>query len=58
MNILVTGAAGYIGGRMVEILLKKNWAKTVVGTDINESNRYFIPAQRLLTGFIRITTRP
>lgn len=39
MNILVTGAAGYIGGRMVEILCQKDWVKTVVGTDINQANQ-------------------
>ncbi|MDO9111167.1 MAG: NAD-dependent epimerase/dehydratase family protein, partial [Desulfatirhabdiaceae bacterium] len=39
MNILVTGAAGYIGGRMVEVLFKRNWIKTVVGTDINQAKQ-------------------
>ena len=39
MNILVTGAAGYIGGRMVEILCQKDWVETVVGTDIKPSNQ-------------------
>lgn len=39
MNILVTGAAGYIGGRMVEILFQKNWVNTVTGTDINQANQ-------------------
>jgi len=38
MNILVTGAAGYIGGKMVKALCKKEWVDTVVGTDINEHN--------------------
>ncbi|MBI5589947.1 MAG: NAD-dependent epimerase/dehydratase family protein [Deltaproteobacteria bacterium] len=41
MNILVTGAAGYIGGRMVEILCQKDWVKTVVGTDIKPANQKF-----------------
>ena len=36
MNILVTGAAGYIGGEMVKHLCGKKWVDTVVGTDINE----------------------
>jgi len=36
MNILVTGAAGYIGGKIVKSLCKKDWVDTVVGTDINE----------------------
>jgi len=36
MNILVTGAAGYIGGKMVKSLCKKSWVKTVVGMDIQE----------------------
>ncbi len=36
MNILVTGAAGYIGGKLVKNLCKKEWVDTVVGTDINE----------------------
>ncbi len=39
MNILVTGAAGYIGGRMVEFLCQKDWVKTVVGTDINQAKQ-------------------
>lgn len=41
MNILVTGAAGYIGGRMVEILCQKDWVETVVGTDIKEATQAF-----------------
>ncbi|MDA8405119.1 MAG: NAD-dependent epimerase/dehydratase family protein [Desulfobacteraceae bacterium] len=36
MNVLVTGAAGYIGGKMVKSLCKKSWVDTVVGTDIRE----------------------
>ena len=36
MNILVTGAAGYIGGKMVKALCGKDWVDTVVGTDIKE----------------------
>lgn len=36
MNILVTGAAGYIGGKMVKALCEKEWVKTVVGMDIQE----------------------
>lgn len=36
MNILVTGAAGYIGGRLVEHLCEQDWVSAVVGTDINE----------------------
>jgi UDP-glucose 4-epimerase len=36
MNILVTGAAGYIGGKMVKSLCKKSWVNTVVGMDIRE----------------------
>jgi UDP-glucose 4-epimerase len=39
VNILVTGAAGYIGGRMVEILCQKDWVETVVGTDIKQANQ-------------------
>lgn len=35
MNILVTGAAGYLGGRMVESLLEADWVTSVIGTDIN-----------------------
>ncbi len=36
MNILVTGAAGYIGGRLVEYLCEQDWVQTIMGTDINE----------------------
>jgi hypothetical protein len=28
MNILVTGAAGYIGGKLVKILCRKDWVGT------------------------------
>jgi len=34
MRILITGAAGYIGGRMVESLCGKDWVEAVIGTDI------------------------
>ena len=34
MRVLITGAAGYIGGRMVESLSTKDWVEAVVGTDI------------------------
>jgi len=37
MRVLVTGAGGYIGGKMVEALCAMDWVATVVGTDINES---------------------
>lgn len=36
MNILVTGAAGYLGGRMVASLCGMDWVHRVVGTDIQE----------------------
>ena len=36
MNILVTGASGYIGGKLVKTLCRKKWVNTVVGTDIRE----------------------
>ena len=36
MKILVTGAAGYIGGKMVSALLERDWVEAVVGTDINQ----------------------
>lgn len=36
MNVLVTGAAGYIGEKMVKALCKKGWVDGVVGTDIRE----------------------
>lgn len=36
MNILVTGASGYIGGKLVKALCRKKWVKRVVGTDIRE----------------------
>src|SRR6056297_2460186 len=36
MNILITGAAGYIGGRLVAHLCEQDWVYRVVGTDVNE----------------------
>lgn len=36
MNILITGAAGYIGGKLVAVLCEKDWVNAVVGTDIQE----------------------
>ncbi|MBA4367464.1 MAG: hypothetical protein C0403_07480 [Desulfobacterium sp.] len=41
MRILVTGAAGYIGGRMVKALCEKDWVEKVVGTDITEAPQKF-----------------
>jgi UDP-glucose 4-epimerase len=39
MRVLVTGAAGYIGQRMVESLLTNDWVETVIGTDIREPEK-------------------
>ena len=39
MRVLVTGAAGYIGGRMVDKLCGADWAERVVGTDINNPSQ-------------------
>ena len=39
MNILVTGAAGYLGGKMVGYLCQEDWVSRVVGTDIKEPGR-------------------
>lgn len=36
MKILVTGAAGYIGNKLIEVLSKKEWVETIIGTDIKE----------------------
>ena len=41
MKILVTGAAGYIGGRTVKALSEQNWVEKVVGTDITEPAQKF-----------------
>ncbi len=41
MKVLITGAAGYIGGRMVESLRTKDWVKAVVGTDIKAPEKDF-----------------
>jgi UDP-glucose 4-epimerase len=41
MRILVTGAAGYIGGKLVETLCQKEWVDAVVGTDIREPARKY-----------------
>lgn len=37
MHILVTRAAGYIGGRMIDSLCQHEWVESVIGSDINES---------------------
>ena len=37
MRILVTGATGYIGERLVEALREKEWVERIVGLDIRES---------------------
>lgn len=34
MKVLVTGASGYIGSRIVELLCRVPWAETVIGTDV------------------------
>lgn len=39
MRVLITGAAGYIGGRMVAALCAKDWVEAVVGTDIREPEK-------------------
>jgi len=39
MRVLITGAAGYIGGRMVESLSTKDWVEAVIGTDIKEPEK-------------------
>ncbi|RJP84210.1 MAG: NAD-dependent epimerase/dehydratase family protein [Desulfobacteraceae bacterium] len=36
MKILVTGAAGYVGGEIVKHLCDKKWVDSVVGMDIND----------------------
>ena len=41
MRILVTGAAGYIGSKLVEALCQKDWVETIVGTDIKEPLRKY-----------------
>jgi len=40
MRVLVTGAAGYIGGRMVDFLCAQEWVEAVVGTDIKKTQNH------------------
>lgn len=37
MKILVTGASGYIGNRLIEVLLAKDWVNSIIGTDVKGS---------------------
>ncbi len=39
MRILVTGASGYIGGKLVEALGRQDWVEQIVGTDIKAPSR-------------------
>ncbi|NOY70378.1 MAG: NAD-dependent epimerase/dehydratase family protein [Deltaproteobacteria bacterium] len=39
MKILVTGAAGYIGGRLIQALCEQTWVESIIGTDIREPSR-------------------
>lgn len=48
MKILVTGASGYIGRKLVETLCQKRWLESVVGTDIKKST-YEHPKYRHVT---------
>jgi len=41
MRVLVTGAAGYIGGRLVEALSEKDWVEAVVGLDVKDPPKAF-----------------
>jgi UDP-glucose 4-epimerase len=41
MRVLVTGAAGYIGSKLIEVLCQKDWVEAIVGTDIKEPARKF-----------------
>ncbi len=41
MRILVTGASGYIGGKLVEVLSGKEWVERIVGTDVKPLDKDF-----------------
>ncbi len=41
MRILVTGAAGYIGSKLIEALSQKQWVEAIIGTDIKEPVRKY-----------------
>jgi UDP-glucose 4-epimerase len=41
IRVFVTGAAGYIGARMVESLCEQDWTETVVGLDIKDPPKEF-----------------
>ena len=41
MRILVTGASGYIGKKLVEALSAKDWVEAIVGLDIEEPDLTF-----------------
>lgn len=41
MKILITGATGYIGQKLVEVLAQKDWVEKIIGTDIKAPDRAF-----------------
>ncbi|MGM0402648.1 MAG: NAD-dependent epimerase/dehydratase family protein [Thermodesulfobacteriota bacterium] len=41
MRILVTGASGYIGAKLVEALGRQDWVEQIVGTDIKAPNKKY-----------------
>lgn len=41
MRLLVTGAAGYIGGRLIETLSRQDWVERIVGTDIHPPSKTY-----------------
>lgn len=55
MNYLITGASGFVGGHLVEAILKEDPGAWITVIDLNEPDYYFLEKDmRRLVRFIRV----